>query len=97
MERLGSAEEHRGGTESVREVLREGMVQVLILDDRRCTWVYAHKYGSQVLDSPLFPITNVSNWFSAKLSAWYIIRGLLPTSPRTRIATERMEGVLRGF
>lgn len=28
----------------------------------------------------------------AKLSAWYIIRGLRPTSPRTMIATERSFG-----
>lgn len=34
----------------------------------------------------------VSNPSFAKLSAWYIIRGLRPTSPRTMIATERSLG-----
>lgn len=44
---------------------------------------------------PLFPTIYVSNPLLAKLSAWYIIRGLRPTSPRTTIATERSNGFER--
>lgn len=46
---------------------------------------------------PLFPTIYVSNPLLAKLSAWYIIRGLRPTSPRTTIATERSNGLARVF
>lgn len=44
---------------------------------------------------PLFPMTYVTKPRFAKLSAWYIIRGLRPTSPSTRIATERCRGLSR--
>ena len=42
--------------------------------------------------SPRYPMRYVSNPSFAKLSAWYIIRGLRPTSPRTMMATERSFG-----
>ena len=44
---------------------------------------------------PPYPIISVVNPFSAKLCAWYIILGLRPMSPSTRIATERSECSLR--
>jgi hypothetical protein len=43
---------------------------------------------------PWYPTRKVSNCSFAKLSAWYIMRGLLPTSPSTRIATDRGLGLL---
>src|SRR6267154_741223 len=45
---------------------------------------------------PWYPTRKVSNRSFAKLSAWYIMRGLLPTSPSTRIATDRGLGLLLG-
>ncbi len=39
---------------------------------------------------------SVTKPVSAKLWAWYIMRGLRPMSPRTRIATERRECWFRG-
>jgi hypothetical protein len=48
-------------------------------------------------DVPSYPTRKVSNRSFAKLSAWYIMRGLLPTSPSTRIATDRGLGLLNDF
>lgn len=46
---------------------------------------------------PSNPMRKVSKCNLAKLSAWYIMRGLLPMSPRTRIATDRGLGFLDGL
>lgn len=46
---------------------------------------------------PGYPTRNVSNPFVAKLSAWYIMRGLRPMSPSTRMAAVRKAGLARGL
>ena len=46
---------------------------------------------------PPYPTRSVTNPFSAKLCAWYIILGLRPISPSTRIATDRSEWWFRGL
>lgn len=60
-----------------------------------------YQLTSENNEIPLFPTMYVSNPFSAKLSEWYIIRGLRPMSPRTRMATElndaRSTGCLTTF
>lgn len=45
--------------------------------------------------APWYAMTKVSKPFSTRLLAWYIIRGLRPKSPRTRMATERCTGRCR--
>ena len=45
---------------------------------------------------PPYPTRYVKNLLLAKLSAWYIMRGLRPMSPRTSMATVRSLGRGRG-
>lgn len=59
----------------------------------KCRLVDLHARCKTEESVPLFPMRYVLNPISAKLSAWYIIRGLRPISPSTRMATECSEGL----